>query len=144
MSPVLTRAATTLHVLEALNGKPAAEFLPDFVATLAARAEATTGVPREHIADEAEFIAATDHWEEPIGHAAIDARQAIESCPLDPSEVLRGLQLVNRDPSLPGCLSGLAASGAQAPSDEKETVELMEDYAAILAGALHLTRSIWA
>ncbi|KOX13696.1 hypothetical protein [Nocardiopsis sp. NRRL B-16309] len=135
-SPVIIRAARTLHLMEAMGMETDPE---GFVARIEAAAEATTGFPREDIAAEAEFIVLTDEWDTCDMEATpADPREDLLAVPIDPARVLAGLTLLSGQTHPPQVLSGCQAHPTSVIAELR-----MQDYAELLAGVQHLRNALW-
>lgn len=143
-SPVIARAAQALHVMEAMDSQDPQYFADSFVARIEVTAEEATGLPREDILVEAQFVRRTDEWfelEADLGAGPEDPRPALSAHPIDPERVLRNIELLSTT-RVPEVLHGRVT--ATAPRRTTVTNEaLIRDYAELLAGVMHLRRTVW-
>lgn len=143
-SPIIARAAYALHVMEAMNAQDPRLFLDVFTARVESAAEEATGLPREDIIAEAEFIKATDEWfelETDPGADPQDPRPVLDARPINLERVLSGLALLSPTHA-PKVLHGRVI--ATAPRYITTDEALMRDYAGLLAGAMHLRETVWS
>ncbi|MGI5122768.1 hypothetical protein ACQEU5_24950 [Marinactinospora thermotolerans] len=132
MATIISRSARAFHVLEVFQ-------LPliDVAARIASAAEKATGLPREDVLTEAEFLKATDEWAELESDPETgpeDPWPLLRAHPLDPEQVLYDIWLINT-PHIPEVLHGRVITETPQRTTSQRVVD---DYIDLLAGAMHL------